>query len=98
MADKQKKQHKKKRKQKLLYRPVGLLLGMASGAVASTLFSRAWAAVGNGDAPDAMDEERAWKEILLAAAIQGAIFAVVKAAVDRSGAVGVRRLTGTWPG
>ncbi|MFE7187149.1 DUF4235 domain-containing protein [Streptomyces erythrochromogenes] len=32
------------------------------------------------------------------AAIQGAIFAVVKASVDRSGAVAVRRLTGTWPG
>ncbi|WP_073753080.1 DUF4235 domain-containing protein [Streptomyces sp. CB03234] len=88
---------KKKKKQKILYRPVGILLGMASGAAASALFSRAWAMIGSGDAPDAMDEEREWKEILLAAAVQGAIFAVVKAAVDRSGAVGVRRLTGTWP-
>lgn len=25
------------------------------------------------------------------------IFAVAKAAVDRAGATGVRRLTGTWP-
>ncbi|MFV0130490.1 DUF4235 domain-containing protein [Streptomyces sp. HMX112] len=89
---------KNKRKQKLLYRPVGMLLGFGGGALASTLFSRAWAAIGNGDAPDAMDEDREWKEILLAAAVQGAIFAVVKAAVDRGGAVGVRRLTGTWPG
>ncbi|MGI5483415.1 DUF4235 domain-containing protein [Streptomyces lavendofoliae] len=89
---------KRKRKQKLLYRPVGILLGMASGAVASTLFAKAWAAIGDGDAPDAMDEEREWKEILLAAAVQGAIFAVVKAAVDRSGAIGVRRVTGSWPG
>ncbi|MDN3295123.1 DUF4235 domain-containing protein [Streptomyces ficellus] len=89
---------KKRKKQKLLYRPVGLALGMLSGAVASAAFSRAWAAIGSGDAPDAMDEEREWKEILLAAAIQGAIFAVVKAAVDRGGAVGIRRLTGTWPG
>jgi hypothetical protein len=93
-----KNKQKKKKKQKMFYRPVGILLGMAGGALASTLFSRAWAAVGNGDAPDAMDEEREWKEILLAAALQGAIFAVVKAAVDRSGAMGVRRLTGTWPG
>ncbi|WP_308346690.1 DUF4235 domain-containing protein [Streptomyces sp. ISL-66] len=35
---------------------------------------------------------------LLAAALQGAIFAVVKAAVDRAGAATTRRLTGTWPG
>jgi Protein of unknown function (DUF4235) len=36
--------------------------------------------------------------VLLAAAIQGAIFAVVKAAVDRAAAVGTHKLTGTWPG
>ncbi|MFD9080157.1 DUF4235 domain-containing protein [Streptomyces erythrochromogenes] len=60
---------------------------------------RAWKLVeGEGDAPDATDEDRAWKQILLAAAIQGAIFPVVKASVDRSGTVAVRRLTGTWPG
>lgn len=32
-----------------------------------------------GDAPDATDEDRTWRQILIAAAIQGAIFAVVKA-------------------
>ena len=37
-------------------------------------------------------------EVLAAAALQGAIFAVVKAAVDRGGAVGVQKLTGEWPG
>ena len=37
-------------------------------------------------------------EILAAAALQGAIFAIVKALVDRSGAEGFRRLTGVWPG
>ncbi|MFJ8696930.1 DUF4235 domain-containing protein [Streptomyces roseolilacinus] len=88
-----------KRRQSMVYRPVGLVLGLASGAAASALFTRAWKAVGRGsDAPDALDEDRSWREILIAAAIQGAIFSVVRAAVDRGGAVGVRRLTGTWPG
>jgi hypothetical protein len=50
------------------------------------------------DAPDATDEERGWREILLAATLQGAIFAAVKATVDRGGATATRRLTGTWPG
>ena len=49
------------------------------------------------DAPNATDEERGWTEILVAAALQGAIFAIVKAAVDRGGAVGIRQLTGKWP-
>ncbi|CAL9286506.1 MULTISPECIES: DUF4235 domain-containing protein [unclassified Streptomyces] len=88
-----------KRKTSLLYRPFGLLVGIVSGAAASALFTQAWKAVGRGsDAPDALDEDRTWREILIASALQGAIFAAVRAAVDRGGAIGVRRLTGTWPG
>ncbi|CAL9278567.1 hypothetical protein SUDANB135_00024 [Streptomyces sp. SudanB135_2055] len=50
------------------------------------------------DAPDATDEERGWGEAVAAAVLQGAIFAGVKAAVDRGGAAATRRLTGAWPG
>jgi hypothetical protein len=83
---------------KLAYRPVGTLLGILAGALAGYAFRRVWRGLsGDDDAPDATDEERDWGEILAAAALQGAIFAVVKAAVDRGGAVGVRRLTGRWP-
>ncbi|MGW5849149.1 DUF4235 domain-containing protein [Streptomyces sp. NPDC055254] len=84
---------------KVAYRPVGLALGAVSGMIAGAAFKQAWKVVeGQGDAPDATDENRSWQEILIAAAIQGAIFAVVKAAVDRSGAIATRRVTGTWPG
>ncbi|MGW3324819.1 DUF4235 domain-containing protein [Streptomyces virginiae] len=84
---------------KIAYRPVGLALGALGGVIAGAVFKQAWKIIeGEGDAPDATDEDRTWKQILLAAAIHGAIFAVVKASVDRSGAEAVRRLTGTWPG
>lgn len=83
---------------KVAYKPVGLLLGIGAGVVAGAIFKQIWkVAAGDDDAPDATDEERGWGEILAAAALQGAIFAVVKAAVDRGGAAGVRRLTGRWP-
>jgi hypothetical protein len=36
--------------------------------------------------------------VLLAATLQGATFALVKAAVDRAGAEGTHKLTGFWPG
>ncbi|GAA3624035.1 DUF4235 domain-containing protein [Streptomyces chitinivorans] len=89
----------KKRKQKLVYRPVGFALGTLGGLIASTAFKKAWKAISDeDDAPDPGDEDRKLGEILLAAAIQGVIFSVVRAAVDRGGAVAVRRLTGTWPG
>ncbi|GAA2982811.1 uncharacterized protein DUF4235 [Streptomyces sp. KhCrAH-43] len=84
---------------KIAYKPAGLVLGAAGGMLAGMAFKQVWKVIeGEGDAPDAMDEDRRWKEILLAAAVQGAIFAVVKAAIQRSGAVTTRRLTGSWPG
>ncbi|MEU9037079.1 DUF4235 domain-containing protein [Streptomyces sp. NPDC048352] len=84
---------------KIAYKPVGLTLGALSGLIAGAAFKQAWKMIGHDDdAPDATDEDRTWQEILLAAALQGAVFAVVKAAVDRGGAVATRRLTGTWPG
>ncbi|WP_425568173.1 DUF4235 domain-containing protein, partial [Nonomuraea rubra] len=58
--------------------------GLLGGALASALFKRAWKlASGQDDAPDADDLERGWTEVLVAAALQGAIFGLVKAAVHR---------------
>jgi len=83
---------------KIAYKPVGLLLGVGAGLAAGMIFKQVWKVVGDDrDAPNATDEDRTWGEILTAAALQGAIFAVVKAAVDRGGAVGVRKATGRWP-
>ena len=83
---------------KLVYKPVGFVLGAAAGALGSLVFRQVWRAVAHDDeVPGATDEDRGWGEILAAAALQGAIFALVRAAVDRGGATGFRKLTGTWP-
>lgn len=83
---------------KLAYKPVGLALGATAGVVSGLVFKQIWKRVGGeDDAPHATDEDRGWGEILAAAALQGAIFALVKAALDRAGATGVRRVTGKWP-
>ncbi|MGW6563888.1 DUF4235 domain-containing protein [Streptomyces sp. NPDC054975] len=84
---------------KIAYKPVGLALGAVSGVLAGAMFKQVWKKLGHSeDAPDATDEDRSWREVLLAATLQGAIFAAVKASVDRGGAAAVRRMTGTWPG
>lgn len=83
---------------KLAYKPVGILLSVGAGVVAGAVFKQVWKRTsGEDDTPNATDEDRGWGEVLLAAAIQGVIFALVKAAIDRGGATGVRKLTGTWP-
>ncbi len=87
-----------KAKRRLVYKPVGLLAGAAAGLIAGVLVKQVWrVASGEDDTPDALDEQRGWGEILAAAALQGVVFAVVRAAVDRASAQGVRRLTGHWP-
>ena len=84
---------------KLLFRPLRLLAGVLGGLVAGAVFKQVWKlARHEEEAPEATDAARGWGEILLAAAVQGAIFAVVKAVVDRSAAVSAQKLTGNWPG
>jgi hypothetical protein len=83
---------------KVAYKPVGLLLGIGAGLVSGLIFKQVWKLAGHDeDAPNATDEDRGWVEVLAAAALQGAIFAVVKAAVERGGASSVRKATGEWP-
>jgi hypothetical protein len=83
---------------KLLYKPFGLALGALAGAVGGYAFRHIWRALSDEDtAPKAMDENGTWSEVLAAAALQGLIFAIVRAAVDRAGATGFHRLTGRWP-
>jgi O-antigen ligase len=84
---------------KIAYRPIGLLGGVLAGMLSGVLFKQIWKLVANeDDAPQALESEYPMREVVLAAAIQGAIFAATKAAIDRAGAHGFTRLTGTWPG
>ena len=84
---------------KLAYRPIGLLSGMLAGIVAGAVFKQIWKQVANqDDAPDALQSEYGMREVLISAALQGAIYAATKAAVDRLGAQGFTKLTGSWPG
>ncbi|MEG3627802.1 DUF4235 domain-containing protein [Streptomyces poriticola] len=87
-----------KRKLPLAYQPIGFVLGWAGGTLAGIAFRKTWKLIRHeDDAPDALDPDRGWGEILLAAAVQGAIFAAVRSAVDRGGAKAIERSTGVWP-
>jgi hypothetical protein len=84
---------------KFLYAPFGILSGVLGGLIASTIFKQVWKRISNEpDPPKARQSEYGWRELLPAAALQGAIFTVVKTVVDRGGAKGFQKLTGAWPG
>lgn len=86
---------------KILYRPIGLISGMISGALAGVIFKQVWKHASpqhREDSPKALESEFGLGEVLIAAALQGALFAIVKALVDRGGARAFERATGEWPG
>ena len=82
---------------KILYRPLGLVSSVLAGLVAGSVFKSVWkhATPGdNADAPRALESEYRLREILVASAVQGAIFATVKALVSRGGARAFPELDG----
>jgi hypothetical protein len=84
---------------KLLYKPVSILVSVLGGILAGAVFKRVWKlAAGEEEAPKATDIRRGYPEVLIAAALQGAIFALVKAVLERGTADAARKLTGYWPG
>jgi hypothetical protein len=83
---------------RLAYKPVDLILGAVASAVSAAAVRQIWKRIGGAEQPpDVRDPTHGWAEVLLAAAIQGAIFAFVRAAADRAGAASVARVAGDWP-
>ncbi len=83
---------------KLMYKPLSLVFSVAGGVVAGAVFKKVWKLVADEDeAPSATSPDYGWGSVLAAAALQGAIFAVVKAVVHRGSAIGTSKVTGHWP-
>ena len=82
----------------VIYRPIGLLLGILAGLAGRRLFDFAWTKVDDEEPPKGSTQEAPWVKIIAAAALQGVIFKTTRVVVDRYGAKGWYYLTGAWPG
>jgi Protein of unknown function (DUF4235) len=84
---------------KLLYKAISMGVGVLGSIVAGAIFKRIWRVAADEDeAPSATNARRSWPEVLIVAALQGAIFAVIEAVLHRGTATAARELTGIWPG
>ncbi|MCW3008953.1 MAG: hypothetical protein JWP17_3579 [Solirubrobacterales bacterium] len=83
---------------KLIYKPFGIILGLIAGMAGRKVFDAIWTKIDDEDPPKPTTELASWGKVLSVAAIQGMIFAVVKALVNRAGAKSYEHLTGVWPG
>ncbi|WKG03873.1 DUF4235 domain-containing protein [Mycolicibacterium sp. HK-90] len=84
---------------KTLYMPLSMAASVGGGLLAGALFTQIWKRIDepNLKPPDPKDLDRSTTKALTAAAIQGLVFGLVRAAVDRAGAKGYQALTHESP-
>ena len=80
---------------KALYLPLSAATSVAGGLLASALFGVIWKRVSDDELapPNPKDLNRSGTAVLLGAGLQGLVFGVVKAAVDRVGARSYQAIT-----
>ncbi len=83
---------------KVLFIPVSIIGGLIAGFVSKKIFDQVWGLIDHQEPPDSKHQDIEWPRLLLAGAIQGAIFRAVKEASDHAGRQAFYKTTGSWPG
>jgi uncharacterized protein DUF4235 len=84
---------------KAMYMPLQIATSVAGGLLAGKAFTEVWQRISPSDQepPDPKDLDRSGREAITAAALQGLVFGLVRALVDRAGAHGYRAVTHQSP-
>lgn len=83
---------------KLVFTPVSIGFGLLAGVVAKKIFNQIWGLFDDEEPPDSKHRDIDWPKLIIAAAIQGAIFRAMKEATDHASRRAFARTTGKWPG
>lgn len=83
---------------KVLFIPVSIGAGLLAGLLSRKAFDQVWGLIDEEEPPDSKHRDSSWSRLLLAGAIQGAIFRAVKQATDHAARRAFYRTTGSWPG
>ena len=83
---------------KLLFIPVSVGASLLAGLISRKVFDQLWGLFDQEEPPDSKHRDIRWSRLLLAGAIQGAVFRMVKEATDHGSRRAFYRTTGSWPG
>ena len=83
---------------KFIFMPISIGGGLLAGFAAKKVFDQVWGLFDEEEPPDSRHREIQWPKLLIAAAIQGAIFRAMKEATDHASRRAFARSTGKWPG
>ena len=83
---------------KFIFAPIGIVLGLIAGSVASKIFQQIWGLIDEEEPPKPEHREFSWPKLVGALLIEGAIFRLVKGLVDHGTRTSFAKVTGSWPG
>jgi Protein of unknown function (DUF4235) len=83
---------------KLFFIPFSIVGGLLAGFMSRKIFDQVWGLFDQEEPPDSKHRDIDWTKLVVAAAIQGAIFRMMKEATDHYSRRAFYRTTGKWPG
>jgi Protein of unknown function (DUF4235) len=83
---------------RLFFAPFSIFAGLLAGFVGRKLFEQIWGLIDKDEPPEGKHREISVPKMLIALALEGAIFRAVRGAADHYARAGYMRLTGSWPG
>jgi hypothetical protein len=83
---------------KFLYLPFSIAAGLIAGQLSKKLFDGIWRLIDKEEAPEAEHRQISVVKLVLALAIEGAVFRAVRGLTDHHSRKAFERVTGTWPG
>lgn len=83
---------------KFVFMPFSFGIGVLGGLVGKKLFEKIWGLFDEEEPPAGEHRDVPWPKVLIALALEGAVFRLVKGVIDRSLRTAFYRVTGTWPG
>jgi hypothetical protein len=83
---------------KLLFLPFSIAAGILGGLVSRKAFALTWGAIDDRQPPTPSDRRTSLGKLVLALALEGAVFRLAKGLIDHGSRQWFARLTGRWPG
>jgi hypothetical protein len=83
---------------KLLFIPFSVIGGLIAGFLGKKVFEGLWSVIDNEEPPEAEHREVSFAKVLVAAALEGAVFKATRAAMDHQSRRAFAGITGSWPG